>query len=100
MGDITDRLFEGIAKNRERKNVERQRRIVEQQQKLDDNKRDFAKTVSEADGEAVLGTSDPAELDQRIRSHLETRRVGDAAAGDDAAAVEDSFLRQLHAEEG
>ncbi|MCA9563696.1 MAG: hypothetical protein KC561_09420, partial [Myxococcales bacterium] len=100
MGEITDGWFEGRARKREGKNLELQGKNVDHQQQIEGKKRNFAKKLSDADAAGVLDSADPEELDMRIQSHLDRLSVGDAAAGEDAAALEDSFLSQLDAEEG
>ena len=98
MGDITEAIFDGIAKNRQRKNIDRQRTLIERQQNLESNKRDFAKAISDADARTVLSGLTEEELEHRIKSHLDVSKVGDAAAGDDPSAAEDETLRRLDAE--
>lgn len=99
MGDIADKLFEGVAQRREQRNLERRKLILESQGALDDDKRAFAAKVAAEDAE-VLDAADESQLQQQLRSHLDTKRVGDAAAGDSAAGNEDAVRRQLDSEEG
>jgi hypothetical protein len=99
MGDITDRIFEGIEQSRRKKNLKRQAEIVDQTEALEQSKRDIAKRLSDASAGRVLGASTRDELDQRLKSYLDETKVGDAAAGADASRAEDNDLRLLEQEE-
>jgi hypothetical protein len=99
MGEITDKIFDGIAKRQDRKNLESQGRILERQKELDENKRELVKKTAQADA-SVLEGSTTEEIRQRLDSHIDSLRVGDAAVGNSAARGDDDSFRQLEAEMG